>query len=300
MAFFISALAVATVILFAIYVYKQSIGFVVENYRFESNKVKSDFNFVFLSDLHERKYGEKNADLLRAIDDCNPEYVIIGGDFLTKDRLIDDKYYDTLELIKRISDKYPTLFAPGNHERMLYTVRDKLDVEIKKGTHDESDVERCNGLDKVLEESQVIKLRDDSYLIEEKGIRVYGLDMPMRYYRRLVRRVPQQSFFADKLGQCDDKNYTILLAHDPEHFEEYAQWGPNLVLSGHIHGGIVRLPFLGGVISPQLKLFPKYDSGTFSYLDSDMLVSRGVGSHTFHIRLWNKAEICNVTIKKTV
>ena len=98
------------------------------------------------------------------------------------------------------------------------------------------------------------------------------------------------------VGKANRDRFQILLAHNPVYFEEYARWGADLVLSGHVHGGIVRLPFLGGVISPAFTLFPKYDGGKFERGDSTMLLGRGLGTHTLPVRMWNPGEIVLVTL----
>ncbi len=69
------------------------------------------------------------------------------------------------------------------------------------------------------------------------------------------------------------------------------------MLSGHVHGGIMRLPFLGGVIAPSYKLFPKYDGGVYRGDGSVMLLGRGMGSHTLPFRFFNPAQLYAVTLK---
>ncbi|MCM1569376.1 MAG: hypothetical protein NC081_08015 [Roseburia sp.] len=94
------------------------------------------------------------------------------------------------------------------------------------------------------------------------------------------------------LGQPSDGKYTILLAHKPDYFPQYAAWGANLTLAGHVHGGVVRVPFWGkGVLSPDIRLFPEYDGGIFRKGQAVMLVSRGLGYHTIPFRLFNPAEL---------
>lgn len=88
----------------------------------------------------------------------------------------------------------------------------------------------------------------------------------------------------------------ILIAHNPDYFEEYAKWGADLVLSGHVHGGIMRIPFLGGVLAPSYRIFPKYDGGVFKEGKSVMLLGRGLGSHTIQLRFFNPAELYEVTL----
>ena len=106
-------------------------------------------------------------------------------------------------------------------------------------------------------------------------------------------------YVAQKLGTKEDKCYHILLAHNPEYFDAYEQWGADLVLSGHVHGGLIRLPFLGGVIAPSLKLFPKYDGGLFYKNNTTMILSRGLAFHNLGLRMWNQGELVVIELLPT-
>ena len=100
------------------------------------------------------------------------------------------------------------------------------------------------------------------------------------------------------MGNADERFYTVLLAHNPEYFSSYAEWGADLTLSGHVHGGVARVPIWGkGVISPGLKLFPKYDGGIFRKGQAVMVLSRGLGMHTIPIRLFHPGELWVVEFK---
>lgn len=85
-------------------------------------------------------------------------------------------------------------------------------------------------------------------------------------------------------------------AHNPDYFPEYADWGADLSLSGHVHGGMMILPFLGGIVSPAIKLFPRYYKGLYSIGDRKMIVSAGLGCHTIKIRMFNKPDLVMVKI----
>ena len=98
------------------------------------------------------------------------------------------------------------------------------------------------------------------------------------------------------LGCVDPKPFSILLAHNPEYFKEYADWDPDLALSGHVHGGVVRLPFLGGVIAPSLRIFPHYDAGLFEEYGHKMILGRGLGMHTLPIRIFNPGELIRIEL----
>ena len=95
----------------------------------------------------------------------------------------------------------------------------------------------------------------------------------------------------ERIGKADIAKYQILLAHNPIYTDTYLKWGADLVLSGHLHGGIVRIPGLGGVITPQFRLFPKY-SGELTVKDGkSVVVSKGLGTHTIRIRFLNPADV---------
>ena len=95
----------------------------------------------------------------------------------------------------------------------------------------------------------------------------------------------------ERVGKADPARFQLLLAHHPGYFPEYAKWGANLTLAGHYHGGIVRLPLLGAVISPQMQLFPRYSHGLFSIEHRDLITSSGLGWHTIPIRVNNPPEL---------
>lgn len=94
------------------------------------------------------------------------------------------------------------------------------------------------------------------------------------------------------------RGYNILLAHNPNYFPVYARWGADLTFSGHIHGGMIRLPFVGGLLSPETLLFPKYDGGSYQIEDKTMILSRGLGRGSMGLRLFNSPEIVTVTLAR--
>ena len=103
------------------------------------------------------------------------------------------------------------------------------------------------------------------------------------------------------LGKAYNGKYNILLVHDPKGFGKYAEYGYDLILAGHIHGGVIRIPFVNkGVLSPEVKLFPKYDAGIYKKGKSIMCVNKGLGYGTIPFRLFNRPEIVCVEIGKSV
>lgn len=100
------------------------------------------------------------------------------------------------------------------------------------------------------------------------------------------------------LGEADKENYRILLTHNPLYAETYARWGADLTLAGHVHGGMIRLPRVGGVLSPERTLFPKYAGGQYDVLGSTLIANRGLGNGNYGIRLFNQPEISVITLTR--
>ena len=279
--------AVILLLLIIWYVYKESRGFRVVRYSFVNDKLMTGhFRFAFISDLHDYDHGNDNEDVLKALDEEKPDAVFLAGDMVTSSMEV--KYHDevALRFVKAVADKYPLYYGIGNHEEKLRRCPDIFPGEYER---------YCGALDKM----GVSMLTDEKVSIADAGIDVYGLDLEHEYYRKLViNRIPDD-YLKNKFGTPDPDRISILIAHDPEHFDDYAKWHPDYVLSGHVHGGIVNIPPFGGVISPQLKIFPKYDAGLFEKDGSTMILSRGLGSHTVPIRVNNKAEIVIVDIYRS-
>lgn len=273
-------------VLFGIYVYKESTQYHIVRYSFTDERIKKEnVSFVFLSDLHNMQYGDKNCKLYDDIDKINPDFIIIGGDMITSCMEKWSDYSDTISFIERLAGKWPVYYSIGNHEERLKRRPEKFPKgEFERLT---SELKRINAPLMV----------DESVVLDEYGIKIFSLNIDHPYYRKVITRKLPADYIASKIGSIDSSLYNILAVHNPEHFKSYADWGADLTLSGHVHGGIIRLPGLGGVVSPALKIFPKYDGGEFKIGDSTMVLSRGMGTHTIPIRINNKAELIVIELK---
>ena len=245
-------------------------------YRLSSDKISKPVKFVLLSDLHDQKYGKANEKLLNAIDEENPDAVLIAGDMLTA--LEERKEQVAEHFVGMLAKKYAVYYSLGNHEAKMGWNRKRF------GNRYEAYME-------TIKNTGAIVLQNEFVDYPEEHIRIYGLDLEQRYYKRLQTVDMDDTYLEENIGKPDVQFFNIMLAHNPTYFEDYAKWKPDLVLSGHLHGGLVRLPFLGGVISPAFKLFPKYDGGKFINGNSTMIVSRGLGIHSIEFRMWNPAEV---------
>ena len=251
--------------------------FVVRNYSIQDTRIHKKCRAVVLADLHNKKYGKDNALLVEAIREAKPDLILIAGDILTAKP--GAKPDTALQLLEVLASQYPVYYGNGNHEHRLNLYPDVYG--------DLGEVYR-EGLEKI----GIRPLINEHITLTEYGITIYGSQIDRCYYKRFGKCGMEEGYLATILGDVDKSTFSILLAHNPDYFPQYAIWGADLILSGHLHGGMVRIPFWGkGVVSPGVRLFPKYDGGKFEEGSSTMLVSRGLGMHTIPVRLFNPGEL---------
>lgn len=251
--------------------------FVVVEHRFTDRRFRRNCRAVVIADLHNKCYGKNNERLIEAIREQKPDIILVAGDIPTAKP---GKSPDiAIHFVKELAKDYPVYYGNGNHEHRL-----KLYPE-KYGDMNEA-------YDKALKEMGVCRLVNSDITLEEYGIKIFGSEIDKFYYKRFGVRPMEEEYLTGILGAPKEDCYNILLAHNPDYFPQYAKWGADLVLSGHVHGGMVRVPFWGkGVVSPNVRLFPKYDGGLFRQDRTVMLLSRGLGMHTIPIRLFNPGEV---------
>ena len=278
----ITVIAVIIVIMMWIILYDSN-RFVLRQYRLKDPRIRRSVRMVVLADLHNKRYGRNNEKLLQAIDECHPDRILIAGDILTaKPRA---KLDVAVELLTRLAEKYPVDYANGNHEHRL-----KLYPEIYGDMGER--------YEEALQKIGIHRLVNEHTDLSDAGIRIYGSEIERKYYKRFGILPMETEYLDSILGQPSGEWYSILIAHNPDYFPQYADWGADLVLAGHVHGGMVRVPFWGrGVISPNIRLFPKYDGGRFEKGQAVMLLSRGLGMHTIPIRLFNPGEVLVVDLE---
>ena len=255
--------------------------FVVKRYELNSTKIKSPYHFVVLSDLHDKAFGHQNKKLLAAIDKIKPEAVYIAGDMITA--LPGRQFDDTIAFLKSLSEKYPVYYGSGNHEYRM-----RINTE-KYGNMSSEYEEKIRNMG-------IVRLYTGSTVSHRKDVKVYGLEIDRMYYRKWKMPKMPVDYTLQKIGKAEQDCFTILLAHNPEYFDNYAKSGVDLVLSGHVHGGVAKIPFFGGVISPKFRLFPKYDGGLFVKNETTMILSRGLGCHTIPVRFLNPGELIEVFV----
>lgn len=232
---------------------------------------------VLLADLHNHQFGKNNERLLRKIKEAAPDYIMIAGDLLVKGEQLQTE--SMASFLETLAQNCPVYYAPGNHE-------EELERRFYEG-------QEYSGFVKKIQEAGVHYLANQSIFLEKDGmqIRVTGLHLEKVYFSKFYKKVELPIEHLENLIGERKVGYEILLAHNPNYLPVYEKWGANLVLSGHVHGGVVVFPFFGGVLSTTFELFPKYDFGLFQYKSTKMVLTKGLAMHTIKLRLFNKPEI---------
>ena len=237
----------------------------------------SGLRILLLSDLHCNPLICKNEKVLRRFREEQPDVILLAGDMISK-------YGKKANLrvpafLKKLTEIAPVVYGMGNHEEVLRTDFPEQ-FEAYRQQVEEMGI--------FFPDNEVVSL-----VLQEKNIDFAGLTLKHEYYFKKKRQsLPPEA--TEELFIEKPEN-TILLAHFPDHFSAYAELA-SLVVSGHNHGGIIRLPVVGGIISPQLYL-PPYTRGCYKDGDSTMVVSAGIGSHSLPARLFNRVEYCIINTK---
>lgn len=260
--------------------------FVVVPYTFSDTKIRGTLKMIVLADLHNKCYGKNNEKLIKEIDILEPDAIVIAGDLLTATP--GAKLNIALDLLEQLKLKYPIYYANGNHEHRL---------ELYPETYGELG----NYYKERLQSIGVERLVNQHANLPIQNICFYGAEIDRYFYKRFQKPDMEETYLDGVLGKPDKYKYNILIAHNPDYFTEYAKWGADLVLAGHIHGGVIRLPISGrGMLSPMVRFFPKYDGGMYKLDNSTMVLSRGLGMHSlpFRFRLGNPGELVVIHLEE--
>ncbi|EEL70698.1 MULTISPECIES: metallophosphoesterase [Bacillus] len=261
----------------SIFLYLQNNLISITEVKITSSKIPSSFKgykILQISDLHNKKFGDNQDVLIKKVKNSNPDIIVITGD------LIDSKSYDaeiSLQVIRELVKEYPIYFVTGNHEKWSG---------------------KYNSLEKELKKHHVTVLRNEHVSIRkgEQEINLLGIDDPEFVIgNRTEGDIVKDEIIKAKIEMQPDR-YNVLLSHRPEFIEEYADEQIDLVLSGHAHGGQVRLPFIGGLVAPNQGVLPKYTAGLYEKQNTSMIVSRGLGNSIIPQRIFNRPEIVVVQL----
>lgn len=262
-----SAIVLLIVIVLLLFCNFQNKHLETTHYTYETEQLGVDldgYRIVQISDLHNAKFGKNNQKLVDRIRECAPDMIVLTGDLVDSNHTNVDRVVQFVDEIVKIC---PVYYVTGNHEYWLDTSEyEKLmDGLVSAGV--------------VILDNQVVEIsRGDA------KFRLVGLD---------------DKSLADGTLEAllsDEKELTVVLAHEPQYLARYAGTGVDLVLSGHAHGGQFRLPFVGGIVAPDQGFLPEYTAGEYYMNGTEMIVSRGLGNSVIPVRLFNYPEIVCVDL----
>ena len=245
--------------------------------------VESQIRFVALSDLHCREFGKGNSRLLDKIKAQSPDAIFAVGDMISNNSDISDAD-DMVALLCRLNEIAPTFFAPGNHE-LEYISRTGDDLLTKVS-------------------NAGITIVNDSYVdcnFDGQTIRIGGTMGHAFPFGRTPDEFRSSDIYRFLIEFENTDLPTVCLAHMPDTFifnNAASYWpGVDLVISGHTHGGMIRLPFVGGLIAPMQGFFPDYDRGYFKLSSNmQMIIGSGLAGYRIVPRIFNLPEICVIDI----
>ena len=243
----------------------------ISRYEVKSQKLPESFDgfkIVQLSDLHGAEFGEDGMELVEKVGSLEPDMIALTGDFVT-----DEGDLAAVEkLAARLVKLCPVYFISGNHE-----FGSGLAVKVRN----------------ILERAGVKYLSNEYLTISrgEDGILLGGVEDPLAYADMLS---PDE--LAQKMNDAAPDAFKILLGHRNYWMTEYPELPVDLIFCGHAHGGLIRIPGVGGLIGTDRRLFPDFDAGQFNNGRYTLIVSRGLGNSVPVPRIFNRPEIVCVEL----
>lgn len=231
-----------------------------------SNKIEEDIRIAQITDFHSN-YRVDLDKLKKTILEFNPHIIALTGD------LIDQKTEDistAVDLVDKINEVgVPMYFVEGNHE-----ISNRLRREFLKELLDRDVV--------------ILQNQSESIIINGKQVRIFGAEFYVEEFN-----------YKELLKDADQSQLNILLSHSPVKPAWYADGKVDLILSGHTHGGQIRLPFIGGLVSPGQGFLPEYDKGLMTLEEGTKLyIDSGIGNSILPIRFLNPIQFSEITIKR--
>lgn len=262
-------LAMAAALLWLIYDSSENLQ--VTNCDISSSRLPSGFDgfkIVQLSDLHGAQFGEDGKELADTVSALSPDIIALTGDFVTDEGDLDAVRQLVAELVRIC----PVYFISGNHE-----FGSGLAQQVRE----------------IMENAGVKYLSNEFLTISRGGesIVLAGVEDPLAY-----ADMPDPAELAETLREAYPTEFTVLLGHRNYWIEEYPELPVDIIFCGHAHGGLVRLPGIGGLISTDRTLFPDYDAGLYETDAYTLVVSRGLGNSVPIPRILNRPEIVLTTL----
>ena len=234
------------------------------------------FRIVQLSDLHSSEFGKDNTRLIEKVRDAKPDIIAVTGDLIDRYQIKKpvEKQLEVAEaLITALVPIAPVYYVTGNHEWDSGVIHPLLDMLEERGVH---------------------VLRNQYQRLENGGgaIIIAGAEDPNGPADGI-----KPADFVEKIFEDEGASFLVMLTHRNNTLPLYSSLGVDLVLCGHAHGGIVRLPFTDGLVGPNFDFLPTYTNGVYTMGTTNMIVSRGLGNHIGWPRFLNNPHIVAAVLK---
>ena len=256
----------------------------ISEYTIDLPELSGSARIVVVSDLHGKEYGRNNSRLLLKISEQVPDAIFVVGDMLS-DNDVENGFSKTTKLLTALSDIAPVYFSYGNQEK-------------------EYSGDIIDGFVNTITENEIIVL-DDAFVdceISGQKIRIGGTMGHAFPFGRTMEEFESSDEYIFLKDMEKTNSPTIVLAHMPDTFifnGAHNYWSNiDLVVSGHTHGGVVRLPFVGGLYAPMQGFFPEYDYGFYMLGEKmKMVITSGLSGYKFIPRILNLPEICVLNLE---
>lgn len=240
---------------------------ILRTYTVTSPKLTAEVRLAVVTDFHS---SDNADDVVAMVASCAPDAVLMVGDMFDDD-IANRPTERTLSLMRQLSAQYPCYYVSGNHEAWT----GEMDALYQQ-----------------TEEAGVTVLRMSSGVLTVRGQRIALCGIPDPYEMVFSGAPDTEEQLRQALEDVDSADFTVLLAHRPELLAKYAQFPLDLVVSGHAHGGQVRIPgVLNGLYAPNQGWFPKLAGGAYTQDGTTLIVSRGLAVRTRLPRIFNRPEV---------
>lgn len=240
---------------------------ILRTYTVASPKLTAEVRLAVVTDFHS---SDNADDVVAMVASCAPDAVLLVGDMFDDD-IANRPTERTLSLMRQLSALYPCYYVSGNHEAWT----GEMDALYQQ-----------------TEEAGVTVLRMSSGVLTVRGQRIALCGIPDPYEMVFSGAPDTEEQLRQALEDVDSADFTVLLAHRPELLAKYAQFPLDLVVSGHAHGGQVRIPgVLNGLYAPNQGWFPKLAGGAYTQDGTTLIVSRGLAVRTWLPRIFNRPEV---------
>lgn len=269
---------IALLISLGILVISQNYNILITNISIVSNKISDSFDgfkIAHVSDLHNTEFGENNSDLISKIKNEKPDIIAITGDLIDSRNTITEISLNFVEQALKIA---PVYYVNGNHESRI-TEYPQFEQTLKD-------------LGVIVLNDEVVQITKNNETLNIIGI----IDPDFNLFDDNTTTV--NTTIKNLKKEVENNSFTLLLIHRPELFDIYVENDIDLALTGHAHGGQIRIPFIGGIFAPDQGLFPKYDAGLYSKSNTYMYLSRGLGNSLLPLRINDNPELVIIELTK--